>query len=70
METIQINTYVDERPLVKVTKASQNQNYKSSIEFGNIEISNTKCFNWLQKIMWRLLLGIKITNLKESEDKQ
>jgi hypothetical protein len=39
--------------------------YKSKMEVGNTVIMNTKHFNWLQKIIWRILLGIKIEDLEE-----
>lgn len=37
---------------------------------GNLKIRNIKQFNILQKFLWKLLLGIKIIDIKESEDKQ
>ena len=39
--------------------------YKSTMHIGNIVINNIKHFNWLQKIFWRILLGIKIEDIKE-----
>ena len=39
--------------------------YKSKMEVGNIVIFNPLHFNWLQKRMWKLLLNIKITDIKE-----
>jgi hypothetical protein len=42
--------------------------YKSNLIIGNLAINNTKHFNWFHKLMWKLLLGIKIENIEE--DKQ
>lgn len=38
--------------------------YKSKMMVGNITIMQEKHFNWLNKIMWRLLLGIKIEDVE------
>jgi len=39
--------------------------YKSKMSVGNTVIMNTKHFNWLQKIIWRILLGIKIEDVRK-----
>lgn len=39
--------------------------YKSEMSIGSITLMNTKHFNWFQKIIWKLLLGIKIKDIKE-----
>ena len=39
--------------------------YKSTMEIGNVKVNNIKHFNWIQKIFWKILLGIKIRNIKE-----
>lgn len=39
--------------------------YKSKMIAGNLIIMNTKHFNWFHKIYWKLLLGIKIEDIKE-----
>ena len=46
-----------------VIKLNNNDN-KSILEIGNIKIYNTKKFNWLNRLMFRLFFGIKITNIK------
>ena len=39
---------------------------KSKIMIGsNTVIFNDRHFNWLQKKMWKILLGIKIEDIKE-----
>lgn len=40
---------------------------KSILEVGNITIYNSKKFNWLNRLMFKVFFGIKITNIKESE---
>lgn len=39
--------------------------YKSKMTVGSMVIMNVKKFNWLQKIFWKILLGIKIEDIKE-----
>ena len=39
--------------------------YKSIIEIGNVKVNNIKHFNWIQKFFWKILLGIKIKDIKE-----
>lgn len=38
-------------------------NYKSTLYLGNIAICVDKKFNKLQKMMWKILLGIKIIDI-------
>lgn len=42
---------------------------KTLIEIGYIKIYLKNHFNWFQKKMWKLILGIKITDIKESKEK-
>lgn len=39
--------------------------YKSTMEIGNVKVNNIKHFNWMQKFFWRIILGIKIKDIKE-----
>lgn len=39
--------------------------YKSIMEIGNVKVNNIKHFNWMQKLFWNILLGIKIKDIKE-----
>lgn len=39
--------------------------YKSKITSGTYTIYHTEHFNWLQKRMWKILLGIKIEDVGE-----
>lgn len=41
---------------------------KSQITIGNIHIENTKHFNWLQKKMWKILLGAEIKDCDIERD--
>lgn len=50
---------IDTKESIKLPK------YKSMMEIGNIKVNNTKHFNWIQKLFWRILLGIKIKDIKE-----
>ncbi len=38
---------------------------KSKMTIGNTIIMNTKHFNWFHKIMWKILLGIKIEDYQD-----
>lgn len=39
---------------------------KSHLKIGNMIIYSTHRFNWLQRKMWKLLLGFDIENVKEN----
>ena len=41
-----------------------NDSNKSILEIGNIKVYNIKKFNWLQKKMFKIFFGIKISNLE------
>lgn len=38
---------------------------RSILHIGNAKVYNTKHFNWLNKIMFRIFFGIKIEDIKE-----
>lgn len=40
---------------------------RSILYIGNMTIYNTKHFNWLNKIMFRIFFGIKIEDIKEEK---
>lgn len=40
--------------------------YKSKMTIGNIVVMNTEHFNWLQKRIWKILLGIIIEDVEEN----
>lgn len=42
-----------------------NENSKSILEIGNIKVYNIKKFNWFNRIMFKLVFGIKIKNIKD-----
>jgi len=37
-------------------------NTKSYLEVGEMIFGNSRRFNWLERKMWKYLLGVKITN--------
>jgi hypothetical protein len=39
--------------------------YKSRMIIGDITVMNQKHFNWFHKLMRRIILGIKIEDIKE-----
>ena len=41
-------------------------NPKSRMTIGNLVIMNKKHFSWFHKLMWRIILGIKIEDIKEA----
>ena len=42
--------------------------HKSKMTIGAITIFNTKHFNWLEKRMWKMLLGVKIEDWEETDE--
>lgn len=40
----------------------------TKITIGNIEVRNTKQFNWLQKLMIKIFFGFIVEDCKEKED--
>ena len=55
-------------PYFDTIEASFPINQKSILMFGNIGINSTKHFNRFQKIMCKLLLGIKIVDFRHDID--
>lgn len=53
----------DEKNGIYQGSAIKKPNYKSLMDICSVKVYNEKHFNWFQKIMWRLLLGIKITDV-------
>jgi hypothetical protein len=37
---------------------------KSYLEVGGVTFSNDRRFNWLERFMWKYLLGVKIRNVE------
>ncbi len=52
----------------KINEIIDAENYHSKLIIGNIQINNIKHFNWFQKIMWKLMFGIKIINLEKGDE--
>ena len=61
----------NEIPLIELEYPNKikKEKYKTTMYVGNLKIRNIKQFNVLHKFLWKLLLGIKIIDIKESEDK-
>ena len=53
-----------EQPFIVFKSKESNEVYISKIIFGNMEISITKKFNWLNKIMFKIFFNIKIENFE------
>lgn len=62
--------YVKEQELIRMDYKEdlKVKNYRSKLIIGNIQINNIKHFNWFQKIMWKLMFGIKIINLEKGDE--
>ena len=41
---------------------------KSKLRVGNMVIHNTRRFNWLERKMWKLLLGFDIENVEDDNN--
>lgn len=57
--------YAEEQELLRIDSkyVSNTEKYKSEMIIGNITINNIKHFNWLQKLMFKMLFGIKIKDI-------
>ena len=58
----------DEKNEIYQVPTIKQPNYKSLMDIRSVKVYNEKHFNWFQKIMWRLLLGIKITDVGGEDD--
>ncbi len=56
-----IMTVIDENI---TTQELQSPPVKSKIIIGNLTIFNTKKFNWINRLMFKLVFGIKVENIK------
>ena len=63
--SIKINEYIFPKMMTGDVIIKLNENSKSLLEIGNIKVYNIKKFNWLNRIMFKLVFGIKIKNIKE-----
>ena len=64
MEEIQLSDNLKDMYCVDTTIIHNEQ--KSILEVGNITIYNSKKFNWLNRLMFKVFFGIKIKNIKEN----
>lgn len=63
--SLKINEYISPKITTGDVIIKLNENNKSILEIGNIKVYNIKKFNWLNRIMFKLLFGIKIKNIKD-----
>lgn len=54
-----------ETPFIEFGEIFDTPIYKSEIIVGNLTIRLTKRFNWLNRLMFKVFFGLKITNIKE-----
>lgn len=66
--SIKINEYISPKTTTGDVIIKLNENSKSILEIGNIKVYNIKKFNWINRIMFKLLFGIKIKNIKDEVD--
>ena len=50
-------------PVIEIDCRKKEEKYHSILIIGNIKIRNTKKFNCFYRLMFRLLLGIKIERI-------
>ena len=60
IESLDKIIYGEEVPLIEIEYRKKEEKYHSILIIGNMKIRNTKKFNWFYRLMFRLLLGIKI----------
>lgn len=55
---------IQQEPLIEIDYRKKEEKYHSILIIGNIKIRNTKKFNWFKRVMFKLVFGIKIENIK------
>lgn len=53
-----------ESPFIEFGKVYKNPDYKSELVIGHLTIRLEKRFNWLNRLMFKLFFGVKITNIE------
>ena len=51
-------------PLIEIDYRKEEEKYHSILIIGNMKIRNTKKFNWFKRVMFKIVFGIKIENIK------
>ena len=59
---------IEQEPLINIDYRKPDEKYQSSMIIGNITINNIRKFNWLQKKMFKLLLGIEIVEKVDNDE--
>ena len=55
---------IQQEPLIEIDYRKKEEKYHSILIIGNMKIRNTKKFNWFKRVMFKLVFGIKIENIK------
>lgn len=51
---------LNSKPVLEIRRADTESDYKSKLVVGNITVRLTKKFNWFNRLMIRLVFGLKI----------
>lgn len=54
-------------PFIKISDEFEEKTYKSSLIIGPITINLTQSFNWFQRLMIKLIFGLKIERININE---
>lgn len=55
---------IQQEPLIEIDYRKKEEKYHSILIIGNMKIRNTKKFNWFKRVMFKIVFGIKIENIK------
>ena len=55
---------IQQEPLIEIDYRKKEEKYHSILIIGNMKIRNIKKFNWFRRVMFKLVFGIKIENIK------
>lgn len=56
---------IQQEPLIEIDYRKKEEKYLSTLTIGNVKVNNIKKFNWFNRLMFKLVFGIKIENIKE-----
>ena len=63
-KSIKIDNYIPSKIATGDVVIKLSDNNKSILEIGNIKVYNIKKFNWFNRLMFKLVFGIKIKKIK------
>ena len=58
---------IEQESLIEIDYRKKEEKYHSIFTIGNIRIKNTKKINWFNRLMFKMLFGIKIEKIKEKK---